>query len=74
MMKKERNEEFTIWRNIHCNFCIWTVLIQMVDVRPHGQNGTNIGFATLNCWFHRFTGVHMMIYSITDWMGKGCLS
>lgn len=50
-------------------FVLWTVLIQMVDVQPHGQNGTNIGFATLNCWFHRFTGVHMMIYSITDWMG-----
>lgn len=50
-------------------FVLWTVLIQMVDVQPHGQSGTNIGFATLNCWFHRFTDVHMMIYSITDWMG-----
>ena len=35
-------------------FAIWTALIQMVDVQPLGQNGTNIGFATFNCWFHPF--------------------
>ena len=41
----------------------------MIDVQPLGQNGTNIGFATFNCWFHSLTGVNMTIYSITDWMG-----
>ena len=50
-------------------FVLWTVLIQCVDVQPLGQNGTNIGFATLNCWFHRLCGVHMTIYTITDWLG-----
>ena len=50
-------------------FVIWTVLIQTVDVKPLGQNGTNIGFATFNCWFHKLTGVHMSIYTITDWLG-----
>ena len=35
-----------------------------------GQNGTNIGFATFNCWFHRLAGVNMTIYTITDWMGR----
>ena len=33
-------------------FAVWTALIQSVDVQPLGQNGTNIGFATFNCWFH----------------------
>ena len=51
-------------------FAIWTALIQMVDVQPLGQNATNIGFATFNCWFHHFTGVNMAIYTITDWMGQ----
>ena len=37
-------------------FAIWTALIQMVDVQPLGQNATNIGFATFNCWFHRLAG------------------
>ena len=50
-------------------FALWTVCIQKVDVAPVGQNGTNIGFATLNCWFHSLTGVHMAIYTITDWLG-----
>lgn len=50
-------------------FVIWTVLIQTVDVKPLGQNGTNIGFATFNCRFHKLTGVHMSIYTITDWLG-----
>ena len=50
-------------------FAIWTVLIQQVDVQPLGVNGTNIGFATVNCWFHKLTGVHMEIYHITDWLG-----
>lgn len=50
-------------------FIIWTVLIQVVDVQPVGPNGTDIGFATFNCWFHKLTGVHMTIYIITDWLG-----
>lgn len=51
------------------SFVIWTALIQQVDVQPVGQNGTDIGFASLNCWFHNLTGVHMAIYTITDWLG-----
>ena len=50
-------------------FIIWTLLIQKIDVRPLGANGTNIGFATINCWFHKLTGVHMTLYTITDWLG-----
>ena len=50
-------------------FIVWTLLIQIVDVQPVGQNGTDIGFATINCYFHKLTGVHMVIYTITDWLG-----
>ena len=50
-------------------FAIWTALIQIVDVQAVGQNGTNVGFATFNSWFHRLTGVHKTIYNITDWLG-----
>lgn len=50
-------------------FVVWTVLIQIVDVRPIGQNNTLIGFATINSIFHKFTGVHMELYIITDWLG-----
>ena len=50
-------------------FALWTVLIQCVDVQAVGQNGTKIGFAVFNVWFHRLTGVHMTIYTVTDWLG-----
>ena len=51
------------------SFVLWTVLVLTVDVLPVGQNGTDIGFASLNVWFHHLTGVHMKIYTITDWLG-----
>ena len=47
-------------------FVIWTFLVLKVDVQPLGVNGTNIGFATINCWFHQLTGVHMEIYTIYE--------
>ncbi|MBQ4559336.1 MAG: phosphatase PAP2 family protein [Tyzzerella sp.] len=50
-------------------FVIWTLLIQKVDVQPLGVKGTDIGFATINGWFHKLTGVHMEIYHLTDWLG-----
>ncbi len=50
-------------------FAIWTVLIQKIDVQPAPQNGADVGFATFNFWFHELTGVHMSLYTITDWLG-----
>ncbi len=50
-------------------FVLWTMLIQTADVQPIGQNGTNIGFASFNRWFFNLTGVHMTLYTVTDWLG-----
>ena len=50
-------------------FALWTALIQIVDVQPVGQNGTDVGFAALNTWFHGLTGVSMALYTVTDWLG-----
>ena len=50
-------------------FVLWTVLIMTVDVKPVGQNGTDIGFSTVNVWFHSLTGENMTVYTITDWLG-----
>lgn len=51
------------------SFAIWTMLIQIIDLHPIGVKGTNIGFATINSWFHSLTGVNMTLYTITDWLG-----
>lgn len=50
-------------------FAAWTFLIQTVDVQPIGPNGSSVGFAALNGWFHQLTGVHWMLYTLTDWLG-----
>ncbi len=50
-------------------FALWTALVQIVDVQPVGQRGTDVGFATFNTWFHGLTGVHMALYAVTDWLG-----
>ena len=50
-------------------FIVWTILIQRVDIQPAGVNGTDIGFTAVNTWFHQLTGVHMGIYTVTDWLG-----
>ena len=50
-------------------FILWTILIQTVDVQPVGVNGTTVGFASINTWLFHLTGVHMRIYTITDWLG-----
>lgn len=68
-MKKNGKSVLLMGSILLVGFVIWTALIQMVDVQSIGQNGTKVGFATLNGWFHKLTGVHMTIYIITDWLG-----
>lgn len=50
-------------------FVLWTVLIRYIDVQAAGPNGTKIGFSGLNVRFHQMTGVHMTVYTVTDWLG-----
>ena len=47
-------------------FVVWTILVSLVDVQAIGPEGSEVGFATLNGWFHRTTGVHMFLYTSTD--------
>ena len=50
-------------------FACWTVLIRCADVRPAGPNGSTVGLAAFNVWFHHTAGVHMPLYTVTDWLG-----
>jgi len=68
-MKTNTRRELIAGLALLAAFALWTALIQLVDVQSVGQNGTYIGLATLNTWFHRLTGIHMRIYTITDWLG-----
>ncbi len=50
-------------------FVLWTFMIINVDAQNVGQQGTTVGFATFNTWFHNASGVHMWLYTVTDWLG-----
>lgn len=50
-------------------FVLWTLAIQYIDVQPVGPRGSSVGFAELNLFFHDLLGVHMPIYTVTDWLG-----
>ena len=50
-------------------FALWTIAISLIDVQAIGPQGSTVGFATLNGMVHMLTGVHMQLYTITDWLG-----
>ena len=68
-MKSSKQKGFIVGGVLILAFILWTVLIQCVDVQPVGVNGTKVGFASFNTWFHQLTGANMSIYTITDWLG-----
>ena len=65
-MKKGR---FCIALGLLATFVLWTIAVTRIDVKPFGPNGSSVGFATLNHFVHTLTGVHMGLYTITDWLG-----
>ena len=68
-MEKQNKMQLYMALAILPAFVLWTLLLQREDVRPIGPEGTRVGFATLNGAVHDLTGVHWMLYIITDWMG-----
>ena len=68
-MEKIRKKMFFMGAGFLGAFVLWTVLVSYVDVRVIGQNASSVGFATLNGYVHNLTGVNMLLYTITDWLG-----
>ena len=50
-------------------FALWTVLICTFDIKHVGPMESRVGFAWLNRFVHDLTGVHMALYTLTDWLG-----
>ena len=68
-MKKENQRNFCIAICMLLAFLLWTVAIQFVDVQAIGPQESSVGFATINQFVHNLTGVHLSLYTITDWLG-----
>lgn len=67
--KKKNQKNLWMVGGLFLLFLLWTMAIQYVDVQSIGPRNSSVGFAVLNGWFHNFTGVHMSLYTITDWLG-----
>lgn len=68
-MKEKGKRMFLTGAGFLGAFVLWTVLLQQVDVQAAGPEGTKIGFAAFNVWFHQMTGLHSGLYTVTDWLG-----
>ena len=68
-MKKRNQVDLWVATALLVAFVLWTVLLRLVDVEAIGPQGSTVGFATLNRFVHKLTGVHMSLYTVTDWLG-----
>ena len=82
-MEKNRKKGITAGVILLLAFLLWTVLIMKADVQPVEiqpvratrditgvePETVSVGLAGINTRFHELTGVHMKIYTITDWLG-----
>ena len=68
-MKKETKKNFCITMVLLGAFALWTAAVRLVDVQPIGPQGSAVGFSAINGWIHDLTGVHMALYTVTDWLG-----
>lgn len=68
-MKKETKKIFYSAVGMLAAFLLWTAAICFVDVQAIGPQESAVGFAAINGFIHDITGVHMTLYTITDWLG-----
>ena len=68
-MKIRRKQKLGVAIGLFAAFAVWTAAVCLIDVRPIGPNGSEVGFAAWNAAVHDWTGVHWSLYAITDWLG-----
>ena len=67
-MKKKRKDIF-VCGGLFAVAIIYTILVKYIDVQAIGPKDSLVGFATINKFIFNLTGVNMVWYSITDWLG-----
>lgn len=68
-MKKEHRRNLLFAICLLVAFLLWTLALEFIDVQAIGPRGSTVGFAAMNRLVHNFTGVHLSLYEITDWLG-----
>lgn len=68
-MKKRNHKNLYLAIILLLVFILWTVSVSLIDRKAIGPQGSIVGFAKMNLFFHSLTGVNMALYTITDWLG-----
>lgn len=68
-MNKEKQNPFRIAIRLLAAFALWTIALRFIDVQAIGPQASTVGFAAMNRFVHNLTGIHMQLYTITDWLG-----
>lgn len=68
-MRNKNRRSFYTAAYLLVAFVLWTAAVCVIDVQAIGPEGTCVGFAAVNRFFHDLTGVHMGLYVLTDWLG-----
>lgn len=72
-MKKKVEMNFWITCVLFLLFILFTMIVSVDDVQAIGPEGSEVGLATLNLAVAQMTGVHMLWYEITDWLGYAAI-
>jgi undecaprenyl-diphosphatase len=65
----KQQKDFRLAISALAAFLLWTAALRYVDVQPIGPQASAVGFAAMNRFVHKLTGVHMSLYAVTDWLG-----
>lgn len=74
MKRKKTKIHLTVTSILFLTFALFTVLVRVVDVRPVGPQHTRVGFGTVNLYVSELTGINMLWYDITDWLGVAVIA
>lgn len=66
--KKKIQNNFGVTVGLLVISILYTVAIMFIDVRPIGPQGSVVGFAKVNQYFHTLLGTNILLYNITDWL------
>ncbi len=65
-MTRENKKNLFISLGLLLLFLLWTVAVKFLEVEAIGPEGSEVGFATVNEFMHKLTGMNELLYDVTD--------
>ena len=72
-MKKSRKPDYRKPLILLGVFLVYTILVASVDVQPIGPEGSSVGFAAVNGFFHKALGFNAIFYTLSKLIGYGAI-